>query len=84
MKKIKKIREKIILHPIMTFLILIGLTIIFSGIFELFALHGNYSVVNVNSNSLESKTILVKSLFSLSGIKYIFSNTVSNFATFAP
>lgn len=84
MKKVKKIREKIILHPIMTFVILIGLTIIISGVCELFALHGDYSVVNSNTNSLESKSIIVKSLFSLSGIKYIFSNTVSNFASFAP
>lgn len=84
MKKVKKIREKILLHPIMTFVILIGLTIIISGVLELFAFHGEYSVANANTNSLETKSIIAKSLFSLSGIKYIFSNTVSNFASFAP
>ncbi len=84
MKKIKKIKEKVFLHPIMTFLILIGVTILLSGLFELFALHGDYSKVNANSNSLETKTIIIKSIFSLSGIKYIFSNTVSNFSAFAP
>lgn len=84
MRKIKKIREKILLHPIMTFLILIGATIVLSGILELFAFHGNYSLANSNTNTLETKTIIVKSLFSLSGVKYIFSNTISNFATFAP
>ena len=84
MKKVKKIREKMLLHPIMTFLILIGTTIILSGILELFAFHGDYSVANANTNTLETKTIIVNSLFSLSGIKYIFSNTVSNFASFAP
>jgi len=83
-KKVKRIREKILLHPIMTFLILIGVTIIISGILELFAFHGDYSVSNANTNSLETKTVIVKSLFSLSGVKYIFSNTVSNFASFAP
>lgn len=84
MKKVKKIREKILLHPIMTFIILIGITIVLSGILELFAFHGNYSVANANTNSLETKSIIAKSLFSLGGIKYIFSNTVSNFASFAP
>ena len=84
MKKVKKIREKVLLHPIMTFTILIGVTILLSGILELFAFHGDYSVANANTNSLETKSIIVKSLFSLSGIKYIFSNTVSNFASFAP
>jgi len=33
-KKIKRIREKILLHPIMTFLILIAATIVISGILE--------------------------------------------------
>ena len=84
MKKIKRIREKILLHPIMTFLILIAATIVISGILELFAFHGNYSFANANTNSLETKTVIIKSLFSLSGVKYIFSNTVSNFASFAP
>lgn len=84
MKKVKKIRERILLHPIMTFIILIGATIVLSGILELFAFHGDYSVANANTNSLETKSIIAKSLFSLSGIKYIFSNTVSNFASFAP
>lgn len=84
MKRVKKIREKVLLHPIMTFLILIGSTIVISGILELFAFHGDYSVANANTNSLETKTVIVKSLFSLSGIKYIFKSTVSNFASFAP
>ena len=84
MKKVKKIREKVLLHPIMTFIILIGLAIVLSGVLELFAFHGDYSVANANTYSLETKSIIAKSLFSLSGIKYIFSNTVSNFASFAP
>ena len=59
MKKVKKIREKILLHPIMTFLILIGATILLSGILELFAFHSDYSVANANTNTLENKTVIV-------------------------
>ena len=84
MKKIKKIREKIILHPIMTFLILTLITIVLSGILSLFDITATYSVVNEKTNVLENTMVAVENLFSLRGIKYIFSNTVSNFASFTP
>ena len=84
MKRIKKIREKIVLHPIMSFLILILITICVSGIFSLFNITGSYSSVNVKTNTLESNIVAVENLFSLRGLKYIFSNTVSNFASFTP
>ena len=84
MKKIKKIRDKIILHPIMSFLILILITIIMSGIFSLFDITATYNAVNTKTNVLEPTMVAVENLFSLRGIKYIFSNTVSNFASFTP
>jgi len=84
MKKIKRIREKIVLHPIMSFIILILITIGVSGIFALFDITETYNVINIKSNSLESTMVAVENLFSLRGIKYIFSNTVSNFASFTP
>ena len=84
MKKIKRIREKIVLHPIMSFLVLILVTIGISGLLALFDISETYSSVNIKSNSLETTMVAVENLFSLSGIKYIFSNTVSNFASFTP
>ena len=84
MKKIKKIREKIVLHPIMSFLILILITICVSGILSLFDITSKYSTVNPKNYSLETTMVAVENLFSLRGIKYIFSNTVSNFASFTP
>ena len=84
MKKIKRIREKIALHPIMSFLVLILITIGISGILALFDITETYNSVNVKSNSLETTMVAVENLFSLRGIKYIFSNTVSNFASFTP
>ena len=82
MKKIKRIRDKIVLHPIMSFLILILITIVVSGILSLFDITGTYSTVNTKTNSLETTMVAVENLFSLRGLKYIFSNTVSNFASF--
>ena len=84
MRRIKRIREKIILHPIMSFLILILITICVSGIFSLFDVTGSYNVVNSKTHALESTIVTAENLFSLRGLKYIFSNTVSNFASFTP
>ena len=84
MKKIKKIREKIVLHPIMSFLILMLITIGISGLLSLFDITSNYSTVNTKNYSLDTTMVAVENLFSLRGIKYIFSNTVSNFASFTP
>ena len=84
MKKVKKIREKIVLHPIMSFLILILITICISGILSLFDITGSYSSINTKTNALESTMVSIENLFSLRGLKYIFSNTVSNFASFTP
>lgn len=83
MKKIKKVRDRIILHPIMSFIVLIIFTILLSGILNLFNVSTNYTKVNASGN-YENVLVTVESLFNLSGIKYIFSNTVSNFSSFMP
>ena len=84
MKKIRKIRDRIALHPIMSFVILILITIVVTGVLNLFEITGSYSVVDPKNNTLDSSIITIEYLFSLRGLKYIFSNTVSNFASFTP
>ena len=84
MKKIKKIKSNILLHPIMSFMILIGLVIVISGVLDFFDVSVNYGKINAKTGNVESTLVTVESLFNLSGIKYIFSNTVSNFVSFAP
>ena len=84
MKKIRKIRDRIALHPIMSFVILILITIVVTGVLNLFEITGSYSVVDPKNNTLDSSIITIENLFSLRGLKYIFSNTVSNFASFTP
>jgi aminobenzoyl-glutamate transport protein len=81
--KIRRIRDKIVLHPIMTLCILILLTIIASGILTLFNVSANYNKVS-NSGTYVRELVKVENLFSLSGVKFIFSNAVSNFASFTP
>lgn len=79
-----KQKEKKVFHPITTYLILIGIIIIGSGILNL--LDFNNEVYSINSTTLEySKNLIsVENLFSVSGLQYIFSSTVSNFMNFAP
>src|SRR5574344_2566407 len=79
-----KIMEKVKLHPIMTFLVLIIFTIILSGILSAVGLESTYKKVDTITGSYDQTLVTVESLFSLSGLKYIFSSTVSNFASFTP
>ncbi len=81
MKKIKE-RKKIGLHPVMTFIILCLTVIFISFILSLFNTQSTYSVFSSISRDYKLTTESITSLFNLSGIKYIFTNTVSNFANF--
>lgn len=82
MAKRKRYREKIAIHPVMTFLILIVIAIVMSGILALFNTSFSYSAINSVRGEFYTTTESITSLLNLSGIKYIFSNTVSNFANF--
>lgn len=84
MKKLKKIKDKILLHPIMSFLFLTLLVIILSGVLDLLDASVTYNKINTRTRAYEPTLVTVESLFNLSGLKYIFSSTVSNFVSFAP
>ena len=82
--KISKIKEKITLHPIMSILIMITFTIVLSGILSLFRFQATTKTISPTSFEYNTSIIEVNSLFSFSGLKYIFTSTVSNFIAFAP
>lgn len=81
---VNKLKEKITLHPIMTLLIMIAVTIILSGILSAIGIQATSR--KISTSSLEYNTYIaeVNSLFSFSGLKYIFTSTISNFMSFAP
>lgn len=81
---VHKLKEKLTLHPIMAFLIMIGFVIILSGILS--SLGFQATSRKISTSSLEYNTYIaeVNSLFSFSGLKYIFTSTISNFMAFAP
>ncbi len=84
MKKFRKIGEKVHMHPMMAFLLLTGFVVILSGILDVFDASVTYNKVNLKTGGYESTLVTVESLLNLSGIKYIFSNTVANFVSFTP
>lgn len=84
MKKFKRLKEKVMLHPLMAFLLMCGLVVLLSGILDLFDASVTYNKINIKTGNYESTLVTVESLLNLSGIKYIFSNTVSSFASFTP
>lgn len=70
------------LHPIMTYTILICIVVLISGFLKIIDVQSTYYKINSNDLSLLPQTEIVNSLFSIEGIKYIFTNTVANFANF--
>jgi len=80
----KKFHEKMTLHPIMTLIIMCGVAILASGILSFIGAQVTYNKVDPNLLEYTPTTIRVNSLFSLSGLKYIFTNTVVNFVSFTP
>lgn len=79
-----KFKEKMTLNPVMTFLILILLTIVLSGFLNLIGFEATYSKMDITTGEYTVTSESVESLLSLSGIKYIFTSTVSNFTAFTP
>lgn len=81
MKK-KKINKRTKLHPVMSILFLILGVIILSGILSIFNFSFTYNKINTTRFEYVSTTESIINLFSLHGLKYIFANTVANFANF--
>ena len=82
--EMKKIKEKMTLHPVMAIMFLILVTIILSGILSLIGYEATYNKVDPNTLKYTSELVSVENLFSLAGIKHIFSTTVSHFVSFVP
>lgn len=81
MKKIRR-KEKQSTHPLMTYVLLIVGVIVISGFLSILDIQSTFYKINSVNLNLLPQTEVVNSLFSLSGIKYIFTNTVANFANF--
>lgn len=82
--KISNLKNKMTLHPIMTLIFFIGLTIIVSGFLSLIGIQAVEYKINPNSFEFSTEIIKVSNLLSFNGLKTIFSSTVGNFVAFTP
>lgn len=80
----RKFKDNIKLHPVLTCLILIAIVIIISGIGDALGLQTSYYKVNPITGKMESELVQIDSIFNRTGLQYIVSNMLSNFINFAP
>ncbi len=76
--------KKFYFHPITVFLILTFIVIILSAILSVFQMQATYSTISTTTNELESTLVTVENMLNFDGMKYIFSNAMTNFLSFAP
>lgn len=69
-------------HPIVTFLILALITIVISTVFYIFNMGSTYDLFSLSTLDYSPVTEYVIPMLNLSGLKYIFTNSVTNFANF--
>ncbi len=81
---VNKLKEKMTLHPIMTIMIMICFVIVLSGILSFLGIQATSRKISTSSLEYNIYISEINSLFSLSGLKYIFTSTITNFISFAP
>lgn len=81
--KVKKDRKrKILLGPVITIIILIGMIIISSAIFSLLELEGQKA--QIINGTIETSITTVNNVLTLKGMKYILTSAITNLQLFKP
>lgn len=78
----KKNQKKLMLGPVITIILLTIVLMFLSSIFSILGIGGQKTAI-ING-ALESSMVTAKNIFTIEGIKYIFSNVVVNFRSFEP
>jgi aminobenzoyl-glutamate transport protein len=69
-------------HPVVIFVLLIGLVILLSHIFYLMGASVTYQAVNPDTSAIETTTTAVRSLLTRDGIRFMYAGVVQNFMNF--
>jgi aminobenzoyl-glutamate transport protein len=69
-------------HPVVIFIILIGIVIVLSHIFYMLGLSVSYQVVNPETHEVEDASATARSLLTVDGIRFMFTGVVQNFMNF--
>ncbi len=69
-------------HPVVIFLILIGIVIVLSGILGAFGTAVTFETINPETNKIEKATTALRSLVSAEGIRFMYTSLIPNFMSF--
>ena len=69
-------------HPVVIFLILIGIVIALSAVLGLFGTQVSYERINPETHKIEMASTAIRSLLNAEGIRFIYSSLVPNFMAF--
>src|SRR5690606_31449599 len=69
-------------HPVVIFVMLIGLVIVLSHVFYLFGASATYQAANPETHAIESVTTYAQSLLTADGLRFMYSGVVDNFMSF--
>jgi aminobenzoyl-glutamate transport protein len=85
MQKILDVVERVgnrVPHPVVIFVILIGIVIVLSHIFYMLGLSVSYQVINPETHKVEDATTAARSLLTVDGTRFMFTGVVQNFMNF--
>ena len=69
-------------HPVIIFLILIGIVVAFSVILSALGAAVTFERINLETNQIETATTSIRSLLNTEGIRFIYSSLIPNFMSF--
>ena len=69
-------------HPVIIFVILIGIVIVLSHLFYMLGLSVSYQRINPETHEVEDVTTVARSLLTVDGIRFMFTGVVQNFMNF--
>jgi aminobenzoyl-glutamate transport protein len=69
-------------HPVVIFLILIGIVIVLSAILGAFGTSVSYERINPETHEVETASTAIRSLLNVEGIRFLYSSLIPNFMSF--
>ncbi|TCR66339.1 AbgT family transporter [Bosea sp. BK604] len=69
-------------HPVVIFLILIGIVIVLSAVLSLFGAAVSFERINAETHQVERATTEIRSLLNIDGIRFMYSSLIPNFMGF--
>ncbi|RWO26948.1 MAG: AbgT family transporter [Mesorhizobium sp.] len=69
-------------HPVVIFLILIGIVIVLSALLSAFGAAVTFERINADTHEIETATTEIRSLLSIEGIRFLYASLIPNFMSF--